>query len=153
MIRKAKRQLTIFATIFLGTIAVAEENVPALERWQADPMTVFSADEIAIEDFLWLARPVVIFATSPNDPRFTTQLEELLNAPEDVMERDIVLITDTEPNGKSDLRTELRPRDFHLVLIGKDGQVKLRKPRPWDARELSRVIDKMPMRKRELSAE
>jgi len=35
-------------------------------------------------------------------------------------------------------------------LIGKDGKVKLRKPRPWTVRELSRVIDKMPMRQQEL---
>jgi len=36
------------------------------------------------------------------------------------------------------------------VLIGKDGGVKLRKPFPWSVRELSRSIDKMPMRQQEL---
>jgi hypothetical protein len=40
-----------------------------------------------------------------------------------------------------------------LVIIGKDGGVKLRKPLPWDVREISRTIDKMPMRKREKRAE
>ncbi len=49
----------------------------------------------------------------------------------------------------SDLRTKLRPRGFMLVLMGKDGEVKLRKPLPWTVRELSRSIDKMPMRQRE----
>jgi hypothetical protein len=34
--------------------------------------------------------------------------------------------------------------------MGKDGQIKLRKPFPWDARELSRSIDKMPMRQQEM---
>jgi len=48
------------------------------------------------------------------------------------------------------LRTKLRPRGFMLVLIGKDGGVKLRKPLPWDVRELSRTIDTMPMRQREM---
>jgi len=36
------------------------------------------------------------------------------------------------------------------VLIGKDGNVKLRKPFAWGMRELSRVIDKMPMRQQEI---
>jgi len=38
-----------------------------------------------------------------------------------------------------------------LVLIGKDGGVKLRKPFPWNVREISRVIDKMPMRRQEIN--
>ena len=37
-----------------------------------------------------------------------------------------------------------------MVLIGKDGGVKLRKPSPWSTREISRSIDKMPMRQREI---
>ncbi|MEM9709036.1 MAG: DUF4174 domain-containing protein [Pseudomonadota bacterium] len=37
-----------------------------------------------------------------------------------------------------------------LTLIGKDGTVKLRKPRAWDVRELSRSIDKMPLRQDEI---
>ncbi|MEO0922698.1 MAG: DUF4174 domain-containing protein, partial [Pseudomonadota bacterium] len=37
-----------------------------------------------------------------------------------------------------------------LALVGKDGTIKLRKPVPWDVRELSRVIDKMPMRQQEV---
>ena len=31
-----------------------------------------------------------------------------------------------------------------------DGQVKLRKPLPWDVRELTRSIDKMPLRQQEI---
>ena len=37
-----------------------------------------------------------------------------------------------------------------LTVIGKDGGVKLRKPFPWDVRELSRSIDKMPLRQQEI---
>jgi hypothetical protein len=37
-----------------------------------------------------------------------------------------------------------------MALLGKDGGVRLRKPLPWDTRELSRVIDKMPMRQQEI---
>ena len=62
----------------------------------------------------------------------------------------MVVITDTDPDAKSALRTKLRPRGFMLVLIGKDGGVKLRKPAPWDVRELTRVIDKTPERQQEV---
>ena len=37
------------------------------------------------------------------------------------------------------------------ILIGKDGQVKLRKPSPWNIREIARVIDKMPIRQQEIA--
>jgi hypothetical protein len=37
-----------------------------------------------------------------------------------------------------------------MVLIGKDGEVELRKPFPWTVREVSRSIDKMPIRQREM---
>jgi len=70
-------------------------------------------------------------------------MQELIN-------RDVVIITDTDRSDRSDIRTKLRPRGFQLTLIGKDGGVKLRKPFPWDVRELSRQIDKMPIRKQEI---
>jgi hypothetical protein len=46
----------------------------------------------------------------------------------------------TEPN--SNLRKRFRPKGFLIILIGKDGQIKLRKNTPWSAREITRVIDK-----------
>ena len=47
-------------------------------------------------------------------------------------------------------RKKLRPRGFMLVLVGKDGGVKLRKPSPWTVREITRSIDKFPDRQREV---
>jgi hypothetical protein len=76
---------------------------------------------------------------------------ELLEARlDEIAARDVVLITDTSPDERSDIRRKLRPRGFMLTLIGKDGAIKLRKPFPWDVRELTRSIDKMPMRLQEL---
>ncbi|MEV8466537.1 DUF4174 domain-containing protein [Fluviibacterium sp. DFM31] len=103
-----------------------------------------------LEQFLWVARPVVVFADTPNDPRFIKQIE-LLNARKgELWARDVVVIADTDPAAKSALRTQLRPRGFQLTLVGKDGKVALRKPEPWDVRELTRAIDKMPLRKQEI---
>jgi len=64
--------------------------------------------------------------------------------------RDTVVIVDTDPKARSDVRLDLRPRGFALVLIGKDGQVKLRKPAPWDVREITHAIDKWPIRLKEI---
>ncbi|MEO0485799.1 MAG: DUF4174 domain-containing protein [Pseudomonadota bacterium] len=134
----------------LAAHATSADDTP-LAQWQSAPDTVFDAASIDIDAFKWTARPVIIFADSPLDPAFQTQLDNLFAEIEEAVERDIVIITDTRPDDPSDLRQELRPRGFQMVLIGKDGGVKLRKPFPWDMRELSRTIDKMPMRQREIS--
>ena len=76
--------------------------------------------------------------------------EELQDQEAALRDRDVVVLTDTDPAAKSDLRRQLRPRGFQLVLVGKDGDVKLRKPFPWTVRELNRTIDKMPLRVREI---
>lgn len=112
------------------------------------PLSPVVAEDLT--QYEWLNRPVVIFADTPEDPRFVRQMALLEENPDALAERDVVVLTDTDPAVQSDLRTRLRPRGFMLVLIGKDGTVKLRKPRPWSVREISRVIDKMPMRIEEI---
>ena len=140
----------LFLAASTAFAAGSEESV--LAQWEATPEQVFDASDIEIGDFMWSARPVVVFADSPLDPAFQTMMDNLSAEIEEVIERDIVIITDTNPSEPSELRRNLRPRGFQFVLIGKDGGVKLRKPFPWDMRELSRTIDKMPMRQREIQA-
>ena len=106
--------------------------------------------EVTLAEFLWTARPVIVFADTPADPSFQRQMELLRARPEALAERDVVVIVDTDPAALSDLRRSLRPRGFSLVIMGKDGQVELRKPAPWDVREISRTIDKMPLRRQEI---
>ena len=67
-------------------------------------------------------------------------------------ERNVVVLLDSEPQAKTILRKKVRPRGFVVILVGKDGKIKLRKPFPWDVRSLSRAIDKMPMRRQEMKA-
>ena len=97
-------------------------------------------------------RLIVVFANSKEDVRLQTQIEYLKIDPAALAEREIVVLTDSDPAMDSLLRQKFRPRGFTLLLIGKDGQVKLRKPFPWDLRALSRAIDKMPMRRQEIKA-
>jgi hypothetical protein len=128
----------------------ADAARPGVEEWLAEPSRIFEAAAVDLEAFRWIARPVVIFADTQADPAFTRQLDLLQSRIDDLVERDVVIVIDTDPAARTPLREKLRPRGFMLALIGKDGGVKLRKPFPWDVRELTRSIDKMPMRKQEI---
>lgn len=104
-----------------------------------------------IKGFEWAQRPIVIFANSDKDPNFISQMEFLSQDIKALKERDIVVLVDTNPSVPSALRKKLRPHGFAFILIGKDGQVKLRKPSPWNIREIARVIDKMTIRQQEIT--
>ena len=135
---------SIFAILLVVTASFANETDVN------DNAFILKGSEINLDDFLWINRPIVVLADSPGDPRFVEQMRLLRERLPDLKDRDVVVITDTEPSQKTDLRQKLRPRGFMLVLIGKDGGIKLRKPSPWSVREISRVIDKMPMRRQEI---
>ncbi|WP_419555482.1 DUF4174 domain-containing protein [Pseudaestuariivita rosea] len=124
--------------------------LPPVEQWQSEPTLQLDAVEINLDDFKWIARPVVVFADSPNDPRLQEQVDLLAARADELAVRDVVVLVDSNPAANSAIRQKLRPRGFMLVLIGKDGGVKLRKPSPWDVREISRTIDKMPLRRQEI---
>jgi Domain of unknown function (DUF4174) len=108
------------------------------------------AGESELNEFLWTNRIILVFADSPADPRYIEQLDLLNQELAALGDRDVLILTDTDPKALSPIRTQLRPRGFSMVLIGKDGGVKLRKPRPWSVREISRSIDKFPDRQREV---
>jgi hypothetical protein len=142
---------SLIATLGLAALpALAQDDARFLEEaWRADPSRIFQAEEVALEDLQWIARPVVVFANTPRDPAFQQQMEELVAEFDQLVDRDVIVIVDTDPDGDSELRRELRPRGFMLTLIGKDGGVQLRKPFPMTVRELTRTIDKSPQRQRE----
>jgi hypothetical protein len=108
------------------------------------------ADSVALEDMLYLKRPVVVFADTPNDPAFARQMELIALGADDLAERDVIVVTDTDPAAKTAWRTKLRPRGFSLVLMDKDGKVIIRKPLPWEVREITHVIDRTPLRRQEM---
>jgi len=122
-----------------------ESEVPTLE--------IVAASDVDLFQYAWTHRPIFVFADSPFDPRFEEQISLLMDDAEELIIRDVVVITDTDPANMSALRKDLRPRGFGLVLMGKDGQVKLRKPSPWDVREITHAIDKWPIRLKEIRDE
>jgi hypothetical protein len=137
-----------FAVLSAASSFAQEKTV--LERWEEDRTQVFDGSEITLADLQWVARPLVIFADTANDPRFRLQMDLILSEVDRLAERDVIVITDTDGAAMSDVRTTLRPRGYMMALVGKDGRVALRKPEPYDVRELSRSIDKMPLRQQEI---
>lgn len=129
-----------------------EETAPETVETVAEnaPNLIQSGLNATLEDFQWLNRPMVVFADTERDPRFAQQMELLDAFPDELIERDVVVLTDTDPAAKSALRERLRPRGFMMVLVGKDGVVYLRKPQPWSVREISASIDKLPLRQQEI---
>ena len=56
------------------------------------------------------ARPVIVFADSPNQPEFRRQMQ-LFDADMSAFDRrDVIVIVDTDPAARSPIRQELRPR-------------------------------------------
>ena len=140
-----------FFTPIIFSISLSVAPVFANETVASKEAIIQEAAEISLSDFLWIHRPIIVLADSPDDPRFIKQMSLLRADLSELAERNAIILTDTDPSLKSALREQLRPRGFMLVLIGKDGGVKLRKPFPWNVREISRVIDKMPMRRQEVN--
>ena len=154
-----RHALTLILALGLSLPALAQETTPdptpepeapEIVVPEAPELVVLDATETTLEDHLWVARPIVIFADTPRDPRFQEQLDMLLARPEPLIERDVVVILDADPSARSGIRQALRPRGFSMVILQRDGNVALRKPTPWDVRAITRAIDNLPLRLEEL---
>lgn len=95
------------------------------------------------------SRVAVVFADAPDDPKFVQQMSWLDAEPGPLKERNVVVLTDTDPKARGPLRQELRPVGFGVVLIDLDGTIATRRPFPATVRELSNFIDRMPSRRLE----
>ncbi|WP_372892694.1 DUF4174 domain-containing protein [Rhodosalinus sp.] len=153
--------MTRFAALLLAALAAAPvaaqeagaaqaESETESETETEEPSLIRDGTDATLEDFHWVARPVIVFANSPNDPSFVDQMDSIRGRKQPLIDRDVVVLTDTDPAARSDLRQALRPRGFMLAIIAKDGSVIARKPLPWDVREITRSIDKQPLRQREV---
>ncbi|REC58799.1 DUF4174 domain-containing protein [Rhodosalinus sediminis] len=139
----------LLAALAAAPVAAQEAEAAQTETEQAQSI-IRDGTDATLEEFRWVARPVIVFADSPADPRFVRQMEAIRDREESLADRDVVVLTDTEPGARSDLRQELRPRGFMLAVIAKDGTLITRKPLPWDAEQVMRSIDKQPLRQQEV---
>jgi Domain of unknown function (DUF4174) len=126
-------------------------------------VTPMSAGEAALDRYRWQNRILLVFAPDADSALYRRQQEMLLVAERGLNERDMVIIfviRDTvSTKGRPaaavaavDLRDAygVLPHEFRVVLIGKDGDVKLRQEEPISMADLFALIDAMPMRKQEI---
>jgi Domain of unknown function (DUF4174) len=122
----------------------------AFASFAQTPSAPLRAADVVLADLLYVNRAVIVFADSPQDPNFIRQMELLARDTGDLALRDALVIVDTDPSVVTDVRKAFRPRGFSLVLMDKDGKAMVRKPLPWDLREITHAIDKSPLRRQEV---
>lgn len=144
--------MTLIFRLFSAALLAVAATPGIAQNAVADPPfeMIQSAQTTDLASFLWTKRPVVVFADNPADPRFVEQMALISDRLSALAERDVVVITDTDPSARSSIRKTLRPRGFMLAILAKDGTIVTRKPAPWDVREISRSIDKLPLRQQEI---
>lgn len=120
-----------------------------------------------LSDYLWQSRPLLVFSPTGNDPRLVETMRRIDASRCDFADRDMVLgrivadgtstldgnVVDTEQSQR--LRSEfgIGATGFSVVLIGKDGGEKLRVNDIPELSAIYAVIDGMPMRGNEMSAD
>jgi hypothetical protein len=103
-----------------------------------------------LDELRWKNRILVISAPSTENSAYSQQLKYTSQEQAEFKERDLVTIDLAQhPNSSICRSLGLDAATFNVLLIGKDGGVKLRSPNPVTPRELYELIDAMPMRQRE----
>ena len=126
-----------------------------------------TAAAAGLEDYRWERRPLLVFAPTDADPRLADTMSRIAATRCDFVARDMVLgqvvtegtsmldggVIGAEETQRLADRFGIGGNDFAVVLIGKDGGEKFRVTDVPDLRTIYAVIDGMPMRSREMTAE
>lgn len=114
----------------------------------------------SLDTYAWHKRVLIVFADNATSPPLVKQRELADHAIQGFTERDLipVQVIGQSVEGASDSADALRKRygvpanAFRVLLIGKDGGVKIDSSEPVEAQRLFTTIDAMPMRKQELQS-
>jgi hypothetical protein len=120
--------------------------------------------EISLESFQWENRILVLFASHSDDESYQTQINKFSSLDDQFKDRDLILFSIfnegcstlndevISDSSSQSIRERLSPQEnsYFIFLIGKDGGVKLKQDEVLEPDELFRVIDRMPMRQREM---
>lgn len=109
-----------------------------------------------VEQYSWQKRLLIIFAGNADSAALSKQ-RATIKGSKGFPERDLLVIEviGNDVQGVGDSASALRQRygvkagTFRVLLVGKDGGVKLDSHEPIESRELFKTIDAMPMRKQE----
>ena len=115
-------------------------------------------------------RVLLVFAPSSDDPNFAMQRSLFKNQASEASDRDLIFIPFLGRQKAADIelrdentsltpdaeqirlrsRYKIKPNDFAVILLGKDGGEKLRSGTPVTMEKLATLIDSMPMRQQEV---
>ena len=125
-----------------------------------------SVADLDLDSLRWKNRVLVLFSPSESDASFQAQKKGLASSAQGVSERDLVIMEILEQGlsrAENQLLSEKSVQDirkrfglqtgtFQVLLIGKDGGVKLRSSEPVSMKDLFGLIDSMPMRRQEMDS-
>lgn len=121
-------------------------------------------EDISLNQFQWENRIIVMFSEHSKSEPYQRQMNEFEALPEELHDRDLILISVFEEEcaalegeiisdaSAETIRSRLSPSgdSYSIYLIGKDGGIKLKQDEFLAPSELFSVIDRMPMRQREM---
>jgi hypothetical protein len=150
------------SALLAGCLALAVASCP--EKPGEQRINRLSVDRIDMEDYRWKNRPVLVFGPAESDVRYRRQMQEFVGQDTELPDRDIVLFVllwdgPRSINGQSLTASasdplwhqfEVASDSFAVILVGKDGGVKLRSEEPVAAARIFDLIDGMPMRQAEM---
>jgi hypothetical protein len=128
------------------------------------PVTGGAGMAFDLEAYKWKNRIILVFAPSFDSDAYKRQMQEFEGQEEGLLDRDLIILELLE-NGESrwgdtslsarvaqQMRSQFNvgEGEFLLLLIGKDGTVKLRSNHPVSTFKLFGLIDAMPMRQEEM---
>jgi hypothetical protein len=117
-----------------------------------------------LDAYQWKNRIILIFAPSSDSDAFKRQMREFEGQGDGILDRDLIIFeifkrgrshsgnASISEHQANQLRHQFRVKEgkFMIILIGKDGGVKLRSNDPVATSGLFSLIDGMPMRQEEM---
>ncbi len=117
-----------------------------------------------LSQFQWKNRLLFLFAPNRSHPLFEVLQKSIGAQQAEVADRDLVIFeilesgtsrmdtSDLDPQVAHSLRDkfDVSPSQFALILVGKDGSVKLNRQEQTQLEDIFALIDAMPMRMQEM---
>ena len=126
-----------------------------------------SVADLDLDALRWKNRVFLLFSPSESDASFQLQKQGLASSAQGVLDRDLMVLEIVEQGQSKAVNhllseksvQDIRKRlgvvggSFQVLLIGKDGGVKLRSSEAVSMKDLFGLIDSMPMRQQEMDSE
>lgn len=126
------------------------ESYPIYQKKIRD-IKVYKLSDNLIAKQLWSKRVIVIYTSTTDDQDYVKQIDLLAKQQKDLQARDIVIMLQIKGKKPHTPAHKENKNDFRVVLIGKDGTTKEVFTTPVTVNKINNIIDKMPMRKHEIS--